>query len=197
MESMKRELLQHMQAKYGSTSILELETSNGYCMKMFIAKHPQYTIYMRDNSAGDEVHCYYIHREDLEMVETKFKEIQSYREQFIQQMLRRYKGGVKDFVSIGKTYLFDASWRMDGFKAMGGSRKSAMTETFENMKWFRKNVPEPKPPAEKDPEELRKEKALAAWKKSKQPPTELQLRIKEYMKMRLSRPSTGARKHFV
>ena len=199
MDSIKNELLQHLKAKYGQKSLLELETKNGLCMIMFIEKHPQYTIYMREDSVGKEVHCYYIHREDLADVTCHLKEIQSYREQFIQQLLRRFHGSAKDFVQIGKTYVFDASWRMDGFTAMGGSRKSCMTETFENMKWFHKNVPAPKLPREMTEEELRmerEEKAKADWKK-RQAGADLRKKILRYMKMRLSRPSTGARKRDV
>ena len=198
MDVIKNELLKHLKAKYGANSLLELETRNGFCFKMWIEKHPQYTIYMRENS--NEVHCYYIHREDLADVTTVYKEIQSYREQFIQQLLRQFKGSANDFVEIGKRYVFDASWRMDGFTAIGGSRKSSMIETFDNMKWFHKNVPEPNLPREKTEDEIRLDKEAAArgaWKKRQQPPTKIQLKIMQYKKMRLSRPASGAQKRHV
>jgi hypothetical protein len=200
MDKIKCELQTHLTAKYGAGSKLELETHNGLCIKMFIQRHPQYIIYMREDGKGEEVHCYYVHRQDLADVTCHLKEIQSYREQFIQQLLRQFKGSTKDFVEIGKRYVFDASWRMDGFTATGGSRKSSMVETFDNMKWFHKNVPEPRLPREKTEDEIRLEKeeaARAAWKKRQGPPTKLQLKIMQYKKMRLNRPATGAVKRVV
>jgi hypothetical protein len=200
MDTHKKVLSEHVKAKYGPKSIVELETVNGLCMKILLEKHPQYIIYIREDGTGNEVHCYYIHKEDLAAVTYHLKEIQSYREQFIQQLLRRYKGSAKDFVDIGKKYVFDAAWRMDGFTAMGGSRKSNMIETFDNMKWFRNNVPEPKLPREKTEEELRLEReaaAKAAWKKRQGPPTELQRMVMQYKKTRLSRPASGAQKRYV
>ena len=200
MDKIKHELLQFLTGKYGAESKLALETRNGLCIQMYIQKHPQYIIYMREDGKGEEVHCYYIHHQDLADVTCHLKEIQSYREQFIQQLLRQFKGSTKDFVEIGKRYVFDASWRMDGFTATGGSRKSSMVETFDNMKWFHKNVPEPRLPREKTEDEIRLEKeeaSRAAWKKRQGPPTKLQLKIMQYKKMRLSRPATGAVKRVV
>ena len=198
----KDQLLAHLTQKYGPESRVELETTQGYCMKMYVKKHYQYVVFMWENSKGSEVHCYYIHRLDMVSVRSKkFPEYQAYREQSIQQLFRRYAGSRSDFVDIGKAYIQDAVWRMDGYKAMGGLRKPVRgPETFANMKWFNGNVFEPKLPAEKTREELelgKEQKRKEAWKRSQLPLTELQKKIHLYLKMRLSRGSKGAKKRFV
>ena len=199
MESIKTDLLEHLRHKYGPDCRAELETKGGLCIKIYIKKHPQYIIYIRENSACSEVHCYYIHRSDLTAVKCKHLEIQSYREQSIHQLFRRYNG--RDFVDIGKVYIADAVWRMDGFSAMGGLRKPARTtETFESMAWLIDTFQEPKMPAEKTEDDLqddRKRKRVETWKKNQQPLTDLQKRVRMYLQLRLKRGAKGAKKRVV
>ena len=189
METIKQELLAGIIADHGPRVQVELETTNGICFKIFLKKYFHYVTYIRMSGDGKEIHCHYFHKKDFISIFTKtYPDIQSYREQGIMQLFRRYGGRREDLVAVARAYMKDAAHRMWGYRLIGGSRKTMRNETFANEKWFRKNVPEPPAPRVKTAEEEAAEKAakLKEYRRPK-PLTKLQLHILAYQAMRMKR----------